>query len=157
MKQKLTKYIIILFSVVFAIRVLTIFAADRLYSMSLAAEKGIISPNKAITYLDYAISLDSTNADLYYQKYKILRGLSPKGTVLDEDRNLHKKQLHTLRKCINLCPTLSRYHIFYAFTLKRMMPKSNPMTRQMILSEMKKAVQLKSYSKLYGKIYRTHQ
>jgi len=153
MKNKLIQLTIILFSLAFATRVITVSATDRLYSMSLAVEEGAISPNKAITYLDYAIRLDSTNADFYYQKYRVLSGLSPKGTVPDEERKVQKQQLHFLRHCINLCPPWPRYHLNYALTLSKMSPRANLMTRESILSELKKASDLKPYSPLYQRIY----
>ena len=154
MKNRITQIIIIVFTVVFTIRVLTILTASCLYSMSFAAEKGSIVPETAIKYLDLATYLDSTNPDLYFQKYEVLRGLSPKGTVPDEERIVQKQQLHLLCHCINLCPPWPRYHLTYALILERMSPTPNLMTRQMILSELQKATALKLYSPLYQRIYR---
>ena len=154
MKNKLMQLILILFSLVFAIRVLTILTADRLYSMSPAAETGKITSDRAIVYLDLATTLDSTNADIYFQKYKVL-DLKQKNSILNTRYSILKKQLHLLRHCINLCPSWPRYHLTYALTLERMSPIPNLMTRQMILSELQKATTLKPYSSLYQHIHQT--
>ena len=148
------RILLILFSITFAVRVISIFTADRLYSMSMAAEKGSISPETALKYIDIATNLDSTNADLYFQKYQILelssRALVPsevegrpeaesrdlKNEIQDTRYEIRKQQLHLLRTCIDLCPTWPRYHLTYAMTLERMSPTPNLMTRQKILSEL---------------------
>jgi len=153
MKNRTIKIILILFSIIFALRVITIFTADRLYSMSMAVETGKIPADRGILFLGVATKLDSTNAKLYFQKYEILRGLSPKGTVPDEEHKIQKQQLHLLKKCIDLCPSWAAYHIYYAFTLRALSPKPNIITRDMIASEFKKASDLKPYSPLYCKIY----
>ena len=155
MKDKRIKLLIILITVIFAVRIVTIFVADRLYSMSMAAEIGRISPEQGIGYLNIATKLDSTNADLYYQKYKIL-SVSTQTANRKPQTELLKRQLHMLRRCIQLCPSWPAYHMFYALTLNRMSPKPNVMTRELILSELKKAADLKPYSTRYHQIYQNN-
>ena len=149
MENRTVKRIIILFSVIYALRVVTIFTADRLYSMSMAAEKGRISANRAITLLDLAAGLDSTNADIYFKKYELL-GSEPGKT----DSRPLKQQLRLLRCCLNLRPSWPAYHMYYALTLKKMSQHPNIQTRKLILDQLEKAVELKPYSKLYLKILR---
>ena len=72
MKYKVVRYTIIILSVIFAIRVLSIFIADRLCSMSMAVESGKITPDRGVKLLNIAIKLDSQNADLYFRKYQVL-------------------------------------------------------------------------------------
>jgi hypothetical protein len=160
MSNKLTKITIIIFSIIFAIRVVTIFGADRLYSMSLAAETGKITPDAAIKLLDVATNLDSTNADLYFRKYEILNLKTQNATtqqrnnaITQQRNNAITQQLRLLTKCINLCPSWSAYHLYYALTLKRMSPKPNLITRQLILSELESASDLKPYSSRYRQMY----
>lgn len=148
MKNKVIRYSIIVFSMVFMVRIITIFTADRLYSMSLAAEEGKRAPEEAITMLNIATTLDSTNVNLYFMKYEILE-LKTKSDIL-------KKQLHILKKCIDLCPSWPAYHIYYAFTLKQMSLKPNIVTKELILSEFKKAAELKPYSPMYKKLYQKY-
>ena len=159
MKDKAIKLIIVLFTIVFTMRVVTVFIADRLYSMSMAAEKGRIPVSRAVTFLNIATKLDSSNANLYYQKYELLE-LSLRGAKADEAISQNdmrrKQQLHLLRQCIQLCPSWPAYHLFYAFTLKKMSPNPNIVTQGQILSEFKKAAELKPYSELYRKIYKSY-
>ena len=145
MRNKVIRYCVIIFSIVFAVRVITIFTADRLYSMALAAEQGERDPGEAITMLNIATTLDSTNADLYFSQYEVLQP-TDKNDIL-------KYQLHLLKKCIDLCPSWAVYHIYYAFTLKQMSLNPNIVTKELILSEFKNAAELKPYSSTYKKLY----
>ncbi len=158
MKNKHIKTLLTVFTVIFALRVVTIFAADRLYSMSLAAEVGKIAPDRAVSMLDAAIKLDSANAELYYKKYEILnRGTkSDKNDVQRTMYEIRKRQLNLLKKAINFCPSWPAYHLRYALTLKRMVKYPNVQTRELILSELKKAVELKPFSELYMRIYKKY-
>ena len=148
MKGKIIKYSIILFSIVFAIRVVTIFTADRLYSMSLGIEQGAGEIVAVIAMVNSATKLDSTNADLYFIKYELLK--------LKTKTDIRKQQLHLLKKCIDLCPSWPEYHIYYAYALKQMSLKPNIVTKELILSELKKATELKPYSPTYKKLYDKH-
>ena len=156
MKKNLVNIFIVIFTIIFAIRVITIFTADRLYSMSLAAEKGTRTPESALKLLNVATRLDSTNATLYYQEYKVLNI-----KIKDEHRassiQHREDQLHLLRHCINLTPSWPKYHLLYARTLERMSPRPNLMTRQKLLSELEKASKLKPYSPMYKDIYNKYK
>ena len=155
MTNRIIKYILVLFISIFAIRVCTIFLADRFYSMSMAAGTGKISIDRGITLINYAIKIDSTNVTLHYKKYELLEQKSrmgPEKLRLD----IYEDQLHILEKCIDLCPSWPAYHLYYAFTLKRIAPNPNIMTREVILSELEKAYTLKPYSNVYRKIYERH-
>ncbi|MFH1665504.1 MAG: hypothetical protein ABIA77_05110 [Candidatus Omnitrophota bacterium] len=159
MKNRAIKTALIIFSVVFALRILTIFSADRLYSMSLAAETGKITPDRAIGLLNEAINLDSANANLYYRKYELLNLKLKKGQVKPgEDRKyIFKQELNLLKECINLCPSWPAYHLHYALTLKQMSPHPNIMTKARIQSEFQKAAELKPFSDLYQKFYKENR
>ena len=167
MGNRTTKLILIAFSLIFALRVATIFTADRCYSMSLAAEKGKITPDRAITLLNIATALDSTNAELYSKKFDILR-------LKDKEKSHHpspithysspmthheilKQQLHLMNRCITLCPSWPAYHLYYALTLSQMSPRPNIQTRKLILSELQKTKELKPYSNLYRQICQKYQ
>lgn len=152
MKHRLARYIIIIISVVFAIRVSSIFIADRLYSMSMAVESGKITPNKGMNLLNIADKFDSRNANLYFRKYQIL-DIEEEGLEPEQANKLIKYQLKFLRKCINLCPSWADYHIYYALTLEKMTSNPNIVTRKLILSELEKALELKTHSELYHRIY----
>ncbi|MFH1878943.1 MAG: hypothetical protein ABH883_09070, partial [Candidatus Omnitrophota bacterium] len=124
----------------------------RLYSMSSACEKGGITPDLAIRLLDAASMLDPDNVDIYMRKYAFIRQMIKKEKG-HRNRKLLKKELHILKKCVNLCPTVPEYHFYYALTLKIMSPEPNDMTRGLILSELEKAYSLKPNSDFYRKIY----
>jgi len=145
MNNKLTKTAIIIFTLIFALRVITIFAADRLYSMSLSAEEGKRPVEQALNLLTRATKLDSTNADLYYQKYLTL---TPRLTTHDP-----KLRLQALKHCINLVPSWAVYHLYYGLMLEKMFQNPNSLTSELILSELQKATKLKPSSELYKKIY----
>ena len=142
----------VVFSAVFALRILTIFTADRLYSMSLAAETGKISPEKGLKIISTAVMLDPSNAKLHYEKCEILE-LEIKDKKRKQRNILFEKQLHILRRCINLCPSWAAYHMHYALILSRMSRNPNMFTREMINSEIEQSIELKPYSKLYRRIY----
>lgn len=148
MKNRIISYCIIIFSIVFLVRVITIFTADRLYSMSLAVEQGKRKSELAITMLNIASTLDSTNADLYFLKYEILRG--------ENASNAQKQQLNLLKKCTDLCPSWPAYHLYYVLTLIQMSPQPNIITKERILSELKKAKELKPYSLVYMNLYQKY-
>ena len=150
--DKTARVVMILFSALFFMRVTTVFIADRLCSISMAAEKGRISANRAITLLDLAAGLDSTNADIYFKKYKFL-GSQPGKTG---SRPLRQQQLRLLRRCVNLRPSWPAYHLYYALTLKRTRPRPNIQTRRLILDQLEQAAELKPYSRLYRSILKKY-
>lgn len=169
MSYKARKYILVIISLIFGFRVLTLFISDRFYSMSMAAETGKIRVDRGIALLNIALKLDTTNADIYFKKYELLEILLQETLRLAKDdktvsvneilymvSDTRKKQLHLLEKCIDLSPSWPKYHLYYAITLKRMAPKPNIFTRRLILSELKKATTLKPYSPVYRKIYKRY-
>lgn len=161
MRKTQIKAIIIIFSIFFGFRVCTLLAAEYfLYT----ADK-LKTNSRAIEAVDAAISMDSTNAGFYFHKYDLLedeiKALSIKGkesigrskyTI----KQLRAKQLDVLKKCINLCPSWASYHMYYAYTLKFIARDPNVITRERILSQLKKATQLKPKSKLYRRIYKNN-
>ena len=78
MNNKFVKYSILLFTVIFAVRIFTIFISDRLLSISTFSETGRISIERGITFLEIAARLDSNNAKLYFKKYELLELLIQK-------------------------------------------------------------------------------
>ena len=158
MKDKAIKLIIVLFTIVFTMRVVTVFIADCLYNMSMAAEKDKIPTSRGIELLNIATKLDSTNANLYFKKYEFLdiQAKKLKGEERYKTYDIRKQQLYLLRQCIQLCPSWSAYHLYYALTLGQMSSRPNIVTKEKILDELKKASELKPYSELYGKIYKSY-
>lgn len=163
MINRLIKSILVIFSVVFMLRVLTIFVADRYYSMSLAAEKGKITTDRARDLLNIAIRMDSSNADLYSRKFRILvlelknipKGTHPSSRIKRHD--IYEQMLPVIKHCIQLCPSWPKYHLQYALTVKKMSFRLNAPTRELILSELLKAAELKPYSELHRKVYEKYR
>jgi hypothetical protein len=172
MKKFVTNAIIIIFSLTFAVRVVTIFAADRLLSIASTAKEGPVAPEKALDLLNLATKLDSTNAELYYKQYELLnlslreaaaihpslRGAEaiPKTSRPRDVKAIRKTQIHLLRTAIALRPLWPKYHLSYGLTVGRMSPNPNIVTRRLILSELKKAADLKPYSTMYQNIYKKY-
>jgi hypothetical protein len=155
MKNKILKSIIVVFSLVFAMRVITMLTADCLYRMSKVAEEDKIPIDRGVACLNIATKFDPANADLYFRKYELLdiKAKNQKPTIKNEIR---KQELTLLRQCVQLCPSWPAYHLFYALTLGQMNTRPNFITQQKILSELEKASELKPYSTLYRKIYKTY-
>lgn len=142
-----TKLLIVVFSIVFGAGVITIFTADRFYSIGITDNNPKLRPEDAIKLLDIAAKLDPMNANIYFQKYKILED------KVFVEYDLKKEKLNLLKRCINLCPPWPDYHIYYAVTLRRMVKSPNAQTKKLILSELSKSVKLKQNSDLYKEIY----
>ncbi len=160
MNNRFIKILILIFSIIFAVRVLTVFTADRLYSMSLAAIADKITTEKGTSLLETAEKLDSGNANLYFEEFKLLEdeiaALKKEKSGADKIKTYRKRQIFLLKKAIDLCPSWPVYHMYYALTIKRMSTKSNIITDSKILSEMEKAVELKPFSKVYSNIYKKY-
>lgn len=154
MKNKILKIIIIIFSIGFAVRVSTIFIADRCYSMSLSAKA-----SKAIELLNFAEKLDSTNVNLYFTEYEILDQAIQTDQLKNSSKNsievsiYRKKQINLLKTAIDLCPSWPLYHIYYGITLKQITLKQNILIATQILSQLKMSVELKPFSPKYTNIY----
>lgn len=151
-KRLIADFIIIAFSLLFAARVMTIFAADRMYSMSLASKKGQRPAESAADLLGAAIKLDSSNAELYAVKSRVLEPVARESDTHD----IRKTQLALLKSAIELRPLWPKYHLEYGVTVGRMSTRPNIMTRQLILSQFKKAAELKPYSSMYRGIYQKY-
>ena len=150
-EDMICKIAILTFSAIFLCQVSLIFVSDRLYSMSLALEAGKISTDKALNYINTAVKLNPSNANLYFRKYEIveIKLKSQKNDV----REIYINQINLLRHCIDLCPSWPAYHMYYALTLNKLRPAPNLITKETILMELEKASELKPYSKLYLDIY----
>ncbi len=59
-------------------------------------------------------------------------------------------------KAIEVEPSKALYHILYAFDLLKQNQNSDDATRALILTQLKKAAELRPYSKKYRKIYKTY-
>ncbi len=146
------RFLLSTFTLIFILRISTIFVADRAYCLSYWMEKGYISQATAEILLDIAIKLDSTNALLFFRKYEVLRA----GYEQSHDRDVLLKQLRLIEKCVELCPSWPAYHLHYAITLKKTQRSSNIITQELISSELKKAAELKPYSEKYQDIYQKY-
>jgi hypothetical protein len=149
MKTKIKNLIVIIFSVVFLLLVITVFISDRLYSstFNLVNKPDILE--SAIGRLDYAIVIDLLNAELYFRKYELLR----KMRKINGDKKPSAGELQLLKKCIQLRLFWPKYHFFYGITLERMNQYPNAITQELILSELRKAAELKPYSEFYQNTY----
>ena len=148
--KKIPQAILLVLSTAFLLVIVSTFIADRLYSMTFSVESGKRECDNAIGLMNKAIILDPGNAALYFRKYELLKMRRKEGGHV---RRPSKEELQLLKKCIELRPFWPKYHLLYGLTLKRMHPKPNIMTKQMINSEIKKATDLKPFSKMYSKIY----
>lgn len=154
-----TKLLLIVFTILFTSSVVAVFASDRLYSMSLAAQVGKISPEKGIALIEAAIRITPGDVRLYVQKYDLMSlptdtgrptpyALRPKPGDL-----LYERQLQVIARCIDLCPSWAAYHFNYAQNMRRVHPRMSLMATKFLLSEFKKASDLRPMSQLYRKMY----
>jgi len=72
MKNRIIQIILVVFTLLFASSVISVFSADRLYSMSLAVEKGTRPVEQGIALLNAAIKLTPNDARLYSRKYDLM-------------------------------------------------------------------------------------
>jgi hypothetical protein len=107
--------------------------------------------------LETAQLLTPMNAELNYAEYRLLENSIRSSEEKSEKKEIRKKQLFKLKKAINLRPAWPLYHMVYALTLSNSSKNPNIMTRQTILSEMKKSVELKPFSKKYVNIYEKYK
>ena len=158
MKNNILRTLIIIISIVFAVRVSTIFIADRCYSMSLSAPT-----EQAQKLLSIAKKLDSTNVKFYFTECDILDQAIENDQIKDSSRNsikvsgYRKEQIRLLKTAIDLCPSWPAYHIYYAITLKQMLLRQNILSATQILSQLKMSVELKPFSQKYNKIYENYK
>jgi len=162
MNKRLIRTFLILFSLLFMIRTLTIFTADRLYSMSMSAKTGIIIPQKSISLLNIATKMDSTNAEIFSGKFDLynieLKNLKkePYHSALSKRNLILKNQLNIMKRCIDLCPSWAAYHLYYGLTLSRMSIKPNIITQDTIVDQLRKSVELKPNSDLYEAVLKKY-
>jgi hypothetical protein len=144
--KKLTLTII---SLLFAALVLTTMAADRLVALSFRTSPGTFTLEERLELIKKAIKLDQLNAELHFKKFQILQEIRLK----KGERRPHKSELYAIKDAIDLRPLWPKYHLYYGLVLEKMNPDPNIMTKQLILSQLKKAHELKPYSSLYEKKY----
>jgi len=148
MLNRIIRLFIVIFSILFALRVITFLASDRLYSMSLSAK----SPEEGIELIQTAEALDSSNAELYFSEFKLLESIISRSEDHDLIKTYRKRQVFLIKKAIDLSPSKALYHMYYAITLRRMSPNPNAVTKSVILSETQKASELRPYSEIYARI-----
>jgi len=137
----------------FAAVILTTFAAERLSAISFRPAFFSLTMDERIELMDRAIGLDPLNAEFRFRKFILLqRKRLSEGNAIP-----HKTELYAIKEAIDLRPLWPKYHLYYGLVLDRMSPNPNVITRQLILSQLKKAAELKPYSELYGKIYQNHK
>jgi len=149
LKTRVLKFLILIFSTIYAIRILTIFTADRLYSSTFNLVNKTEVLEDAVQRLDYASRIDQLNAELYFRKYELLRKIR----ILRGVKKPYAEELQLLRECIQLNPFWPKYHFFYGITLERMNRYPNVLTQKIIPSELEKAAELKPYSDFYQNTY----
>lgn len=149
MANRFTKFIISVFSAVFALVVISTFAADRFSAMSFRPVLIKTGIDERISLIDRAITLDPLNAEYHFKEFLLLQ----KKRILDGKPRPSKKELHAIKNAIDLRPLWPKYHLYYALVLEQMDPEPNIITRDRILSEIRKASELKPYSSLYQEKY----
>lgn len=148
MKNRITRLILIAFTLLFGSCVVLVFGSDRLYSMSLAAQTGKISPEKGIALLDAAIRLDPGNTGLYFEKCKLMDKVAYNGQLKPGDL-LYERQLQVIARCIDLSPSSANYHFYYAITTMEVHPRLTHIAAAYMLSELLKASELRPASRTY--------
>ena len=254
MINRITQLILIAFTVVFTLWIGTVFVSDRLYSLSLAADTGRISPEQGIAMLEAAMKLTPGDARLYAQKYDLMgqsakriarsgpdhvipakagihntkindqaaqnersapsaqrsadsspdeltssrahdlkQGISSapqspnlrnlnesstpdnlrnqkidsipvrSGRLTTDDRRpkpgdlLFEQQLQVIAHCVDLCPSMAGYHFQYALNMRKVLPRMTIQATQYLLSEFKKAYELKPCSAAYRSMYEKYE
>ena len=143
------KITITLLSVVYAAVVLTTFTADRLVALSFRPVFITPTLDQRLSMVELAGKLDPLDGEIPFRKFFILQEIR----VSERRRSPSRAELHALRDAIRLRQLWPRYQLYYGLLLERMSPSPNIMTRQKILSQLKRASDLKPYSSLYRSKY----
>jgi hypothetical protein len=150
------KILITLFTIIFALLVLTVFTADRLHNISMYSKSEKLSYENRRRMLDVAQALDPGNAEFYYSEYEMINAYLESDKYEGYAHDLRKKELTQLKKAINLRPAWPLYHMVYALTTARFVDKPNIITKGIILSEMGKSVELRPFDKTYKDLYQKY-
>jgi hypothetical protein len=104
-----------------------------------------------LKYISIAKTLNPLNSDYYYRKFEILISGNMR---MDKSTQIRNERISLIRKAIELEPTNSKYHMFYALDLlkqKGLSPKGT-VPDFVIKQELQRAVSLKPFSKKYREI-----
>jgi tetratricopeptide (TPR) repeat protein len=148
------KIIIFTISIIYSLYLISIAAAHFCYIKSKSVKKEKISVDDALEYIEKAIFFNPLNSQYHYQKYYLLK-LKTKGSKKkSEYLKLLNEGIDSLKKSIRLEPTNPSYHMYYAFSLIRKynFSKDSSLVKN-IHQEVKRAAELKPFSKLYQRIY----
>ncbi len=149
MRTRFIQVVLVIFSLIYGTLVVTVFTADRLYSSTFNHVNESEILEDAIERLDYAIRIDPLNAELYFRKCELLRKIRK----INGDKKPYAGELQLLQECIQLRPFWPKYHFFYGVILSKMSQYPNVLTQELIISELRKAAELKPYSEFYQNTY----
>jgi hypothetical protein len=147
--SRIAKTIIIILSTVYAIVVASTFVSDRLVAAAFRQGNIAFSLDEKLNLIEKAIELDPFNAELYFKKFIVMQEMR----IISGKRKPHKTELYAIKNAIDLRPLWPKYHLYYGLVLEKMSPNPNIITRNIILSQLKKAAELKPYSQMYGEEY----
>ena len=102
-----------------------------------------------LKYINTAKILNPLNSEYYYRKFEILISGNRK---MDKSTQIRNERISLLRKAIELEPTNPKYHMFYGLELVRDYSLRTRLTDRLALLELKRAIALKPFSRLYLKI-----
>jgi hypothetical protein len=132
-----------------------VFLSDRLYSAAMRDAAGAEGLAGALGRIGAAIRVCPENAEYLSEKCGILmdimndRTSGRSGVAAIQKSKIPALIVGTVKRSIDLCPTWAKYHVLYAFYLKRLSPDGNFMTRALIRGELKKAAELNPYYTRY--------
>ena len=147
--SRAAKTVIIIISIVYAVVVASTFVSDRLIAAAFRQGNISFSLEEKLSLTEKAIELDPLSAELYFKKFIVLQEMR----ISSGKRKPHKTELYAIKNAIDLRPLWPKYHLYYGLVLEKMSPNPNIMTRNIILSQLKKAAELKPYSEMYGREY----
>ena len=147
--SRAAKTVIIIISIVYAVVVASTFVSDRLIAAAFRQGNISFSLEEKLSLTEKAIELDPLSAELYFKKFIVLQEMR----ISTGKRKPHKTELYAIKNAIDLRPLWPKYHLYYGLVLEKMSPNPNIMTRNIILSQLKKAAELKPYSEMYGREY----
>ena len=147
--SRAAKTVIIIISIVYAVVVASTFVSDRLIAAAFRQGNISFSLEEKLSLTEKAIELDPLSAELYFKKFIVLQEMR----ISTGKRKPHKTELYAIKNAIDLRPLWPKYHLYYGLVLEKMSPNPNIMTRSIILSQLKKAAELKPYSEMYGREY----
>ncbi|HPS19446.1 MAG TPA: hypothetical protein PKY78_00450 [Candidatus Omnitrophota bacterium] len=141
-KMRITKILIFTIGILYSVVTAQIFLGDRLYNIGYEHNKqGCVDPEKDMVLLRLAERIVPLRDDIIYLQYQIIKELGGQNNV--------PEQINDIKRCINICPLESKYHIAYALTLELLGQPLNVITKNVITEEIEKGYRLDPTSEMF--------